>query len=64
MYSFKVDDLTSSIRVCVAFVCGVLMMIFMKIESYFEQSIGTNFVSKDDLQRRALDHLNARFRWY
>lgn len=33
MYSFKVDDLTSSIRVCVAFACGVLMMIFMEIES-------------------------------
>lgn len=32
MYSFKVDDLTNPIRVCVAFAYAVLMMIFMEIK--------------------------------
>lgn len=32
MYSYIADDLTNSIRVCVAFACGILMMIFMEIE--------------------------------
>lgn len=32
---YTVDDITNSIRVCIAFACGVLMMIVIG-NSYFE----------------------------